>query len=67
MDPITTINAAIAALDAILNIINQIRGQSGLSDDAIAAAASAQVTTNTAQIQALLASLPPVAPPTTSN
>ena len=59
MDPITTINAAIAALDAILNIVNAIKGQAGLTDDQIVAAAQAQATTNTAQIQALLAALPP--------
>jgi hypothetical protein len=59
MDPITTINAAILALDAILNIINQIRGQSGLTDDQILAAAASQATTNTDQIKKLLAGLPP--------
>ncbi len=58
MDPVSTVNAAILALDAILNIINSIRGQGGMTDDAILAAAQSQVTANTAQIQQLLANLP---------
>ena len=59
MDPITTINEALAALDALLNIINAIRGQAGLSDDAILAAAQSQQLANSARIQSLLSSLPP--------
>lgn len=58
MDPITTINAAVAALDAILSIINQIKGQSGMTDDAILAAAQSQTTANSAQIAQLLANIP---------
>jgi len=61
VDPIAALNAAVAALDAILNIINQIKGQSGLTDDAILAAAQAETVTNQAQIAQLLASLPPSA------
>lgn len=59
MDPVSTINEALAALDAILNIVNAIRGQSGMTDDAIMAAAQSQTLTNSTQIQALLAGLPP--------
>ena len=59
MDPLSILNAAIAGIDAILNIVNSIRGQSGVSDDAILAAAQAETVTNQAQIAALLAALPP--------
>jgi hypothetical protein len=59
MDPVTTVNEALAALDALLNIIDAIRGQSGVTDDAIMAAAQSQTLTNSTQIQALLAGLPP--------
>lgn len=63
VDPLTIVNEALAALDGLLNIISAIRGQSGLSDDAIMAAADAQTLTNAEQIKALLASLPPTTPP----
>ena len=59
MDPLSILNAAIAGIDAILNIVNSIRGQSGVSDDAILAVAQAETVTNQAQIAALLAALPP--------
>lgn len=59
MDPITILNAAVAGVDGLLSIINAIRGQNGVSDDQILAAAQAETVTNQAQIQALLASLPP--------
>jgi hypothetical protein len=61
MDPVTTVNEALAALDALLNIINAIRGQGGMTDDAILAAAQQQTLANSAQIQALLTALPPAA------
>jgi hypothetical protein len=61
MDPIATVNEALAALDALLSIINAIRGQGGMTDDAILAAAQQQTLKNSAQIQALLAALPPAA------
>ena len=61
MDPVATINAALIALNALLNIINQIRGQGGMADDAILAAAQSQQLANATQIQALLAALPPKA------
>jgi hypothetical protein len=59
MDPVTTVNEALAALDALLNIINAIRGQGGMTDDAIIAAAQQQQLANATQIQTLLASVPP--------
>ena len=59
MDYIAILNAAVAGVDGLLSIINAIRGQSGVSDDQILAAAQAETVTNSAQIQALLASLPP--------
>ena len=58
MDPVTTINEALAALDALLNIINAIRGQAGMSGDQILAAAQSQTLTNSTQIQQLIANLP---------
>lgn len=63
MDPVATINAALIALDALLNIINGLRGQGGLTDDQILAAAETQTGANTDQIKQLLASLPPVVVP----
>jgi hypothetical protein len=59
MDPVTTINEALAALDALLNIINAIRGQGGMTDDQIVAAAQSQILANQTQIVALLGALPP--------
>jgi hypothetical protein len=61
MDPVTTINEALAALDALLNIINAIRGQGGMTDDQIVAAAQSQILANQTQIVALLGTLPPKA------
>ena len=63
MDPVATVNAAVLALDAILNIIGQIKGQSGMTDDQIIAAAQSQTLANSAQIAQILASLPPSTPP----
>jgi hypothetical protein len=59
MDPLTILNEAVAGLDALLNIINVIRGQGSVSDDQILAAAQAETVANSAQIQTLLAGLPP--------
>jgi hypothetical protein len=59
MDPVTTINEALAALDALFNIINAIRGQGGMTDDQIVAAAQSQILANQTQIVALLGALPP--------
>ena len=59
MDPLTIVNSAIAALDGILSIINSIRGQAGMTDDQILAAAEAQTVANSDQIKQLLANLPP--------
>lgn len=59
MDPITILNAAVAGVDGLLSIINAIRGQNGVSDDQILAAAQAETVTNQAQIATLLVALPP--------
>ena len=59
MDPVTILNEALAGLNAVLSIINAIRGQSGMTDDAILAAAQAQELSNATQIQTILAGLPP--------
>lgn len=59
MDPVTILNEALAGLDAVLNIISAIRGQSGMTDDAILSAAQAQELANATQIQSILAGLPP--------
>jgi hypothetical protein len=74
MDPNTIVQLALLVLQQVLNLIGEIRGQGGLTDDQIAA----QVATITqgndaayAQIMAALATLPaptpkPVVPPTPS-
>ena len=59
MDPVSILNAAIAGIDAILNIVNSIRGQAGMTDDAILTAAQAETVTNQSQITQLLSTLPP--------
>ena len=59
MNQVIIVNEALAALDGLLNIINAIRGQGGMTDDAIMAAAQAQQLANSAQIQQLISSLPP--------
>jgi hypothetical protein len=61
VDPVTIANEALIALDALLNVINTIRGQGGMTDDQILAAADAQTLANADQIKALLAGLPPKA------
>jgi hypothetical protein len=66
MDPVTVLNEALAAFDALLTIINAIRGQGGMTDDQIMAAADAQTLSNTTQIKAILAGLPPTTPPAVS-
>ncbi len=57
MDPITIVNEAIAAFEAVLSIIGAIRGSGGLSDDAILAAAETQCGKNSATYTALVAHL----------
>ena len=57
------INAALAALNAVLGIISEIRGQSGENDAAILAAAQSQVNANDQFIDTVTTALAkPVAP-----
>jgi hypothetical protein len=57
------INAALAALNAVLGIISEIRGQSGENDTAILAAAVLQVNANDQFIATVTTALAkPVAP-----
>jgi hypothetical protein len=58
MDPVAILNLALIALDGVLSIIARLKGQGGLTDDQILAAAQAQTGANAAQIQQLLANLP---------
>ena len=51
------INAALAALNAVLGVIGEIRGQSGVTDAAILAAAQTTVSANDTFYATLVASL----------
>jgi hypothetical protein len=57
MNPAALINAGLAALNAVLGVIAEIRGQSGVTDDAILAAAQATVSQNDAFYTTLVNSL----------
>ena len=57
MDPITIVNEALAAFQAVLAIIGAIRGSGGLTDDQILAAAETQCGKNSATYAALVAHL----------
>ena len=62
MDPATIMNLALLALNQILALIASIKGQGGLSDDAIAAQVATVAAGNDtvyAQMMAALAALPP--------
>jgi len=56
--PVNIVNAALAALSAILDIIAHIRSQSGLSDEQIYQQALASVPANAELIKNLLNSIP---------
>jgi len=65
MDPNLIIALALTALNAVLQVIAQVRGQGGLTDDQIAAQAQQITAGNEAayqQIMQALAALPPVPP-----
>ena len=62
MDPVTIMNLALASLQAVLQLIAQIKGQSGLTDDAILAQAQAITAGNDQAYAALKAALAPAAP-----
>lgn len=59
MDITAIANLALALLSGALNLIATIRGEGGLTDDQILAAASSQTTANQALIKQYLAALPP--------
>ena len=59
MDFTAIANLALALLSGALNLIATIRGEGGLTDDQILAAASSQTTANQALIKQYLAALPP--------
>lgn len=59
MDITAIANLALALLSGALNLIATIRGEGGLTDDQILAAASTQTTANQALIKQYLAALPP--------
>jgi hypothetical protein len=57
MNETAIINAALAALNAILGVIGEIRGQNGQNDDAILAAAQNTVSANDAFYAKVVAAL----------
>ena len=59
MDFTAIANLALALLGGALNLISTIRGEGGLTDAQILAAASSQTTANQALIKQYLAALPP--------
>lgn len=66
MNPVEIVNLALVALNGILALIAQIKGQGGLTDDQINAAAQAACAGNDALYQQMIALLnptPPVVPP----
>jgi hypothetical protein len=60
-------NLALALLSGALNLIATIRGEGGLTDAQILAAASTQTTANQTLIAQYLAALPPAPAATTSG
>ena len=63
MDPTAIVNLALLALQAVLNMISEIKGQSGLSDDQIMAQAQALAGANDTLYQTLMAALKTTPPP----
>ena len=57
MNPITIVNLALVALQDVLNVIAEIKGQAGLTDAQIAAAALTAAQGNDALYQKLMAAL----------
>lgn len=62
MDALTILNLALAALKGVLAVIAEIKGQGGLSDDQIAAAAQTAAAGNDTLYAQIMSSLN--APPT---
>jgi hypothetical protein len=65
MDPQAIINLALIGLNAALGLIVQVRGQAGVTDDAILASAQSMVGANDQLYDTILAALkqPPPVPP----
>ena len=63
MDATAIVNLAMLALQAVLNVIAEIRGQAGLTDDQIMAAAQTAAKGNDALYQQLIAALGIPPPP----
>jgi hypothetical protein len=63
IDPITAVAEALAALNAVLNVINALRGQGGLTDDQILAQAQTTVNANDQFYQTVVTALKPAPPP----
>ena len=64
MNPAAIVNLALLALQAVLNVVAEIKGQAGLTDDQIMAAAKTAAQGNDAMYQQLIAALgitPPAA------
>lgn len=57
MDPTTAVNLALTLLQAVLNLIAEIKSQSGATDDAILAQAQQLTAGNDAAYAALIAAL----------
>ena len=66
MDFTAIANLALALLGGALNLIATIRGEGGLTDAQILAAASTQTTANQTLITQYLAALPPASTATTA-
>ena len=63
MDPVTIINLAMVALNGILQLVAEIRGQGSLTDDQILAQAQQVAAGNDAAYQAIVAALKITPPP----
>jgi hypothetical protein len=63
MDPATIMNLALVSLQAVLQLIAQIKGQSGLTDDQILVQALAVAEGNDKAYAALVAALSGPQPP----
>lgn len=57
MDPTAAVNLGLIALKGLLDLINEIRGQGGVSDDTIAAQVATITAGNDAAYQQIMASL----------
>lgn len=59
MDPATIMALALQGLQAILNLIGQIKSQSGMTDDQLAAQVATLTTGNDALYQQMITALQP--------